>query len=34
MMTVFRLALINPNTDARHTEAMAEVARDLSEVTV
>jgi allantoin racemase len=24
---VFRIALINPNTDARHTEAMAEVVR-------
>ena len=27
MTDVFRLALVNPNTDARHTEAMAEVAR-------
>ena len=26
-MTAFRLALLNPNTDARHTAAMAEVAR-------
>jgi allantoin racemase len=25
---MFRLALINPNTDARHTEAMGEVARE------
>jgi allantoin racemase len=25
---VFRLALLNPNTDARHTEAMGAVARD------
>jgi allantoin racemase len=28
MTEVFRLALLNPNTDARHTEAMAEVARE------
>ena len=28
MTDVFRLALLNPNTDARHTEAMAEVARE------
>jgi allantoin racemase len=27
MMTAFRLALLNPNTDARHTAAMADVAR-------
>jgi allantoin racemase len=26
-MTAFRLALLNPNTDARHTAAMADVAR-------
>jgi allantoin racemase len=26
---VFRLALINPNTDARHTEAMGDVAREV-----
>jgi len=26
--TVFRLALLNPNTDARHTEAMGAVARE------
>ena len=26
MTDVFRLALLNPNTDARHTGAMAEVA--------
>ena len=26
-MTAFRLALLNPNTDARHTVAMADVAR-------
>ena len=25
---MFRLALINPNTDARHTEAMGAVARE------
>ena len=28
MSAVFRLALLNPNTDARHTEAMGAVARD------
>lgn len=27
-MTAFRLALLNPNTDARHTEAMGAVARE------
>ncbi|HET7172577.1 MAG TPA: aspartate/glutamate racemase family protein [Gaiellales bacterium] len=27
-MTAFRLALLNPNTDARHTEAMGVVARE------
>jgi allantoin racemase len=28
MTAVFRLALLNPNTDARHTEAMGAVARE------
>lgn len=28
-MSAFRLALINPNTDARHTEAMAKTAQDV-----
>jgi allantoin racemase len=28
-VTSFRLALVNPNTDARHTEAMANAVRDV-----